>query len=95
MDSTEGSCLYLMIVMPFAPMKISSQVGMDNVTTEGWKAIAIVSTEVCKTGAAKLVCVFLPHTRSDLLSDITFINSMALSHKTEMREVGVIVYRVS
>lgn len=87
MDSTGGSCLCLMIVTPFVPMKISSQVGLDNVTAEGWEAIAIVSTGMCRIGAAKLVCVVLPHTCFDLLVLSLFmiiINSMALTHKTEM-----------
>lgn len=73
-------------------MKISSQVGLDDVSAEGWEAIAIVSTEMCWIGAAKLVCVVLPHTRFDLLVPSLFmmiINSMALTHKTEMREKGV------
>lgn len=39
MDSTGGSCLYLMIVTPFVPMKISSQVGLNNVSAESWEAV--------------------------------------------------------
>ena len=35
MDSTGESCSYLMIVMPFVPMKMSSQVRLDNRSTEG------------------------------------------------------------
>lgn len=92
MDSTGGSCLCLMIDTPFVPMKISSQVGLDNVrSAEGWEAIAVVSTEMCRIAAAKLVCVVLPHTHLDLLVPSLFmmiINSMALTHKTEMREKG-------
>lgn len=81
-----------MIATPFVPMKISSQVGLDDVSAEGWEAIAIVSTEMCRIGAAKLVCVVLPHTHFNLLVPSLFmmiINSMALTHKTEMREKGV------
>lgn len=73
-------------------MKISSQVGLDDVSAKGWEGIAIVSTEMCRIGAAKLVCVVLPHTRFSLLVLSLFmmiINSMALIHKTEMREKGI------
>lgn len=82
----------LMIVTPFVPMKISSQVGLDNASAEGWEGIAIISTEMCRLGAARLVCVVLPHTRFDLLVPSLFmmmINSMASTHKTEMREKGL------
>lgn len=81
-----------MIVTPFVPMRISSQVGLDNVSAEGWGTIAIISTQMCRIGSAKFGCVVLLHIHFDLsvLSlSMMVINSVALTHKTEITEKGV------
>lgn len=85
--------MYLMIVMPFVPMKISSQVGLDNVSAEGGEAMSVVPTEMCRMGQPVVVaCVVLLDTCFLILVLSLFMiitSSMALIRKTEMREKGV------
>lgn len=81
-----------MIVMPFVPMKISSQVGLDNVSAEDWEAMSVVPREMYRMGQPLVVACVVLDTCLDILVLSLFMmitKSMDLTHKTEMREKGV------
>lgn len=78
--------------MPFVPMKISSQVGLDNVSAEGWEAVSVMPTEMCRMGQPVVVPCVVLDTCFDILVLSLFMmitKSMDLTHKSEMREKGI------